>query len=34
MLVCENGMVVGNAKVNVSPFDPNWRAGEEIKIKR
>lgn len=34
MLVCEDGVVVGDAYVNVSPFDPNWRAGEEIKIRK
>src|SRR5262245_23152142 len=34
MLVCDRGRVVGDAKVNVSPFDPNWRAGEEIRLGR
>ena len=33
-LVCEDGVVVGDARVNVSPFDPNWRAGDEIKVRR
>ena len=31
MLVCQDGQVVSDAKVNVSPFDPNWRGGAEIK---
>ena len=34
MLVCESGLVVRETEVNVSPFDPNWRAGEEIKIRK
>ena len=34
MLVCEDGVVVRETEVNVSPFDPNWRAGEEIKIRK
>jgi len=33
MLVCENGQVVGEANVNVSPSDPNWN-GREIKVRR
>jgi hypothetical protein len=35
MLVTDGGLVVGDAVVRVSPFDPNWRlGGEDIKIKR
>ena len=35
MLVCDSGIVVRETEVNVSPFDPNWRAGgEEIKIRK
>jgi len=33
-LVCQDGAVVREAEVNVSPFDPNWRGGEEIKVRR
>ena len=34
MLICEDGEVVRETEVNVCPFDPNWRAGGRIRIKR
>ena len=34
MLICEGGEVIREAEVNVSPFDPNWRVGGKIEIKR
>ena len=34
MLICEGGQVVHEIEVNVGPFDPNWRVGGRIRIKR